>query len=95
MPRKQKKQSVLYPQVSVEEWSKTYGLTPLSLPCPQCGADRHTNIPIAFGQTRGLVSKRCKCGECDIGVFRDVGESANDWKSFFDVVSRRLKGEKK
>gem|GEM_PF-6046873 len=48
--------------ISVEQWSKAYGIAPFSHPCPHCGQVLTTTIPIAAKGVRGLRSPRCGCG---------------------------------
>lgn len=53
--------------VTVEEWTKRYGVTPFTHPCYGCGHPLTTTIPFVQGQLRGLQAPKCECGEHDSG----------------------------
>lgn len=48
--------------VTVEAWTKRYGVEPFSHPCSKCERMCTTTIPFAQGTFRGLASPPCECG---------------------------------
>jgi hypothetical protein len=59
--------------VTVETWTKRYGVLPFSHPCSECGRMLTTTIPFAQGTLRGLAAPRCVCGNeaTPYGLVRD------------------------
>ena len=58
-----KNDSMIYPIVSTERWSKQYSITVKSNPCENCGEILHPTKPFATGSWRGLISEPHGCGE--------------------------------
>jgi len=78
---------MIFPQVSVEEWTARYHLEALSWPCLSCGKMRHANIPFAHGNWRGLRSVDCSCGKgSPLVLGKDLGHE-DEWKEIFKHAS--------
>lgn len=48
--------------VTVEEWSRRWGVKPFTTPCHGCGAPLTTSIPFVRGTLRGLEAPPCENG---------------------------------
>lgn len=48
--------------VTVESWTRKYGVQPFSHPCAGCGTILTTSIPFAQGTLRGLEAPECVNG---------------------------------
>jgi len=49
--------------VTVEEWTRRYGVEPFSYPCYVCGRTLTTTRPFVQGTLRGLQAPTCECGD--------------------------------
>ena len=82
--------SMIYPNVSVEEWCKRYKITVKTRPCTKCGKLQTTSIPWASQGWRGLVAPLHDCGigyELSTAVAADKKER-NEWKLLFSDFSQ-------
>lgn len=48
--------------VTVQEWTRRYGVEPFTYPCSECGRPCTTSLPFVQGTLRGLQSPPCECG---------------------------------
>ena len=80
---------MLYPQVSVIDWSARYKLEPFESECESCGRLQRTDIPWASGSWRGLKSDVCECGVgCDVSTAIQVDEQERQqWKDIFNYCN--------
>jgi hypothetical protein len=48
---------------NAESWANRFGLEPFTHPCYACGAELRTTQPFFCGELRGLIARRCSCGD--------------------------------
>ena len=81
--------SILYPQVSAEEWCKRYGLKMRNVKCPKCGLIQKLTIPWATKKTRGLKAELHGCGknyQATSGIPADSKERES-WKELANLFT--------
>lgn len=49
--------------ISVEAWTRRWGVQPFTSPCYECGRPLTTTIPFVVGDLRGLRAPACVCGQ--------------------------------
>ena len=55
---------MIFPEVSIEEWSKKYPVDPRTTECLDCGGTITTNIPYITKDYAGFIAFKCPdCGK--------------------------------
>lgn len=54
---------MIYPQVNLDSWKQTYGLTAEDSTCLKCSEPQRFTVPFAYKEFRGLLSDHTRCGE--------------------------------
>lgn len=72
---------MLYPEVSLSEWTKKYGLQIKSKKCSKCGAIFDTTIPVLIKGYAGLETPTHECGRSfNSAIFTPTTkESIQEW----------------
>lgn len=73
--------SMIYPNVSLDEWLKKYDLEVEIFECSKCGVRLEVNIPILTKDSAGLISKRCDCGCYSATLTPRTKESKDFWNN--------------
>jgi hypothetical protein len=79
---------MIYPDDKPEVWAKRYSIDVSPRPCEQCGVMVVPDIPYAYKDWRGLMSKDHGCGEkyVHMSVVSVNPESRKFWADLYNHI---------
>lgn len=77
---------MIYPDVTVEEWKKRYGVRDFSEKCRACGTLNTVNRPFITKDHAGLCIE--SCGGCDarVRLYASVPHSEKEIKEWNEIM---------